>query len=585
MSKSVPPSSPSRRRFLGKVSAATAATIAASTLGWPADAASQHLGAEAAGFDASHSNQRRERAYQIRVAAAQANKLDTPPDLQHPTNGDEELYPAKIASFSKGLPHHTDPLSPNFGEVDLPSFNALLSALKTGRPADFEAIPMGSARPRSDRFGFTDPQSAFAFDLEGCDSHSLVQPPPPTFSSRQQAAEIAENYWMALSRDVNFSDYALHPITQAAAADLTLFGKDYKGAKSATLNTGAVTADTLFRGLTDGDKKGPHISQFMYLPAPFGANYVEQRMRTVVPGINYMTDLASWMDVQLGNMQQSNEFDSVRRYIRNGRDLSQWVHMDVLFQAYFTACLVLVGLNAPFDAGNPYLTSQTQDGFGTFGVPHLKSLMCEVATRALKCVWYQKWAVHRRLRPEVFAERAHRRLTFRGNSYPVHREILEDVSSAARLGGYLSGNYLLPMAFPEGSPLHPSYGAGHATVGGACVTILKAWFDESFVIPRPVTPSADGRSLEPYRGSDELTVGGELNKLASNIALGRNIAGVHWRSDATESLKLGEKIAIRLLRDFQDCYNEDFDGFSLTKFDGITITVGGRPDRAGSSEG
>ncbi len=41
---------------------------------------------------------------------------------------------------------------------------------------------------------------------------------------------------------------------------------------------------------------------------------------------------------------------------------------------------------------------------------------------------------------------------------------------------------LLPMAFPEGSPMHPAYGAGHATVAGACVTILKAFFDTSAVL-------------------------------------------------------------------------------------------------------
>jgi len=33
-----------------------------------------------------------------------------------------------------------------------------------------------------------------------------------------------------------------------------------------------------------------------------------------------------------------------------------------------------------------------------------------------------------------------------------------------------NGSSLLPLAFPEGSPLHPSYGAGHATVAGASVT-------------------------------------------------------------------------------------------------------------------
>ena len=40
----------------------------------------------------------------------------------------------------------------------------------------------------------------------------------------------------------------------------------------------------------------------------------------------------------------------------------------------------------------------------------------------------------------------------------------------------------LPMAFAEGSPMHPAYGAGHATVAGACVTVLKAFFDTSAVL-------------------------------------------------------------------------------------------------------
>jgi len=124
-----------------------------------------------------------------------------------------------------------------------------------------------------------------------------------------------------------------------------------------------------------------------------------------------------------------------------------------------------------------------------------------------------------------------------------------------------------------------AYGAGHATVAGACVTILKAWFAESTRLVdiglTPVQPTDDGLSLVPYGGADagDLTVGGELNKIASNVALGRDTAGVHWRSDATESLKLGEQISIGILREARTCYNEVFDGYSLTKFDGTTITV------------
>jgi membrane-associated phospholipid phosphatase len=212
-------------------------------------------------------------------------------------------------------------------------------------------------------------------------------------------------------------------------------------------------------------------------------------------------------------------------------------------------------------------------GFGTFGGPHIATLLCEVSTRALKTVWNQKWIVHRRFRPEVFAERVDR-TAYHGTNYPVHPELLTSVTTASRLGGYLpAGNAFLSQAFPEGSPTHPAYGAGHATVAGACVTILKAWFNENFVIPNPVTPDSTGQVLVPYTGSENLTVGGELNKIASNIALGRNIAGVHWRSDATESMLMGEAVALSVLKDQRLSYNEQFNGFSLTKFDGTTITV------------
>lgn len=38
------------------------------------------------------------------------------------------------------------------------------------------------------------------------------------------------------------------------------------------------------------------------------------------------------------------------------------------------------------------------------------------------------------------------------------------------------GTYLLPIAYPEGSPTHPAYPAGHACVAGAGATMLKAFF-------------------------------------------------------------------------------------------------------------
>lgn len=135
-------------------------------------------------------------------------------------------------------------------------------------------------------------------------------------------------------------------------------------------------------------------------------------------------------------------------------------------------------------------------------------------------------------------------------------------------------SFLLPQAFPEGSPTHPAYGAGHATVAGACVTVLKAWFDESTPITDPVVPDDAGTTLVPYKGADseQLTVGGELSKVAANVAIGRNMAGVHWRSDYSESVRLGEQVAIGILRELKCTSNERF-SFTLSRFDGTAITI------------
>ena len=202
-----------------------------------------------------------------------------------------------------------------------------------------------------------------------------------------------------------------------------------------------------------------------------------------------MTDLDSWLAIQNGNLPlESDPFDDKPRYIRNGRDLATYVHYDALYEAYLNACFILLGMGAPFDEGNPYDSLAKTFGFGTFGGPHILSLVTEVATRALKAVWFQKWYVHRRLRPEEFGGRVHSHLKGKAR-YPLDDEILGSQAVQKTYDEYHS--YLLPQAFPEGSPTHPAYGSGHATVAGACVTILKAWFDESFIFPNPVVPNEE----------------------------------------------------------------------------------------------
>jgi hypothetical protein len=551
---------PSRRAFLGSIGGLSALTLASDILKVPALSSLRIQEARANEVGPVTGIARANASAAFRHAAEQFNLNDVPiPD--HPCNGDEELYPNKIGNYSKGLPHNA------IGEVDTAAYQSFINALTSGDPADFEDIEIGA--PLALRRKLVNPQAGLAFDLEGTDSHQFVMPPAPAFASAWEAGELVENYWMSLLRDVRFDHYHINPLAQAAADDLKNLS-DYRGPSR--------LPDNLFRDKLPGTRIGPYISQFFWLPAPFGANRVEQHIRSCRPRRDFMTTQTEWLAIQNGfQPTRALEYRRVRRYITTGRDIGEWVHIDVLFQAYFTAFLALVEMGAPVNPGNPYITSATQEGFGTFGGPYFATLVAEPATRSLQGVWYQKWFVHRRLRPEMFAGRVHMMKTGQA-SYPIHpdvldSEVLQRVFFHNKRQNSGQGTYFLPMAFPEGSPLHPAYGAGHATVAGACTTILKALFDGSFEIPNPVVPHpVDPTRLVPFEGP-ELTVEGELNKLASNVATGRNIAGVHWRTDGIESLRLGEAIAISILRDQKGKYNEDFDGFTFRKFDGTVVTV------------
>ena len=72
-----------------------------------------------------------------------------------------------------------------------------------------------------------------------------------------------------------------------------------------------------------------------------------------------------------------------------------------------------------------------------------------------------------------------------------------------------------------------------------------------------------------------LTLGNEIDKLAGNIALGRDAAGVHYRSDSVRGLFVGEQQALGLLRDYSRTYSERFDGFIVRRFNGDQVTTAG----------
>lgn len=534
-------SSFNRRTFLYDIGGLTTVSVAAS-VGLPTVAAS----AMPTNQENEEDSRRDNRAYQIRHKAALEQK--NAPSPGHPTNGDEDLYPNRIGSYSKTLIHNA------LGEVDVNAYLSLIHAMTTGEPSDFAAVSTGGTIKQ------VDPQAAFAFEMEGADSHHLGMSAPPAFRSSEEAGEMTELYWQSLTRDIPFNDYETNSSIAAAVTDLAQFP-----------NFSGISIGSLFRGTTPGDLSGPYLSQFLWRNVPYGAMTITQTYRVPVVGDDHMTSYSSWLSIQNGMPAIiGNTLDASPRYIRNGRDLAEYVHRDFSYQAFLNAALILVSFGGTaLDDANPYKASLNQGGFATFGGPHILDLVAKVANCALKASWYQKWSVHRRLRPEEFAGHLHNH-KISAASYPINAEVLKSQAVAEVFNRF--GTYLLPMAYPEGCPAHPSYPAGHACIAGACVTVLKAFFKESLTIPNPVVASSDGFSLVAFNGP-ALTIGGELNKLAANIAIGRDAAGVHWRSDAIEGLKLGEAVAISILKDFKDCFNEPFTGFSLTKFDGTTMVI------------
>ncbi len=545
--------SPSRRQFLAAAGPLTAATLVADTQPVSAQTGAASPNAVALQATPGSRQARRAEALDIRWQAARDQLDQEFPEPQ--TNGDEEQYPAGIANYSKALPHNA------LGEVDPNAYRQLLQAIRSGSPADFDRIPLGG------KAKLANPQAAFAYALVGADPHALAIEPPPRFADEAFAGEMAECYWLALTREVPFSQYGNEPVTAAAINDLRRFSE-----------FADVGAGTLFRADLPGVQTGPYVSQFLLQPYLLGTTPVEQRYRTTVPGVDHLTAYDSWLAAQNGAPASAQpRFEAQPRYICNGRVLGEWAHRNFSYQSTLIAALILLDYVQQFggevlDEANPYRGSSTQVGFVTFGAPHVLDLVARVANPALKAAWYQKWVVHRRLRPEEFGGRIHHHMTGAAQ-YPIHAKLFDSPALAAVFSQH--GTYLCPQAYPEGCPTHPAYPGGNATFTGAGVTVLKAFFNEAFVIPNPVVPSEDGLSLQPWKG-EPLTVGHELNKLAFNVAFGRNTAGVHFRRDEIRGITLGRASAGSVLRDYNATYNENFRGFSPTPSQPPGARPGGR---------
>lgn len=533
-------------------------------------------------FPKGVSDQHDKDAFTVRFGTA-TNEAFASGSVPHTRNTDldDDKFPNGLGTYTKGLLQD----SPGIVNRDvLDQFLIACGIHKGNGLADFEnpKIKLGNCTKNGRLNG---PLGAFALQLVGKDSRGFgddIVPKAPALDSIEYAIELVEMYWASLLRDVPFTEYETNSTAQAAANELDSFvqAKKYAGKYAGPLDNGHVTPRVLFRGgLTkDGkeyfaeEKKGPYLSQFCLRPTVLGRIPLDQKIKTFVPGKDFMTDLGEWARVQNGLAPRDMVvFDSQYRYMRTGRDTAAYTQADELYQAYLVAFLVASELGLPTNPTNPYSDNpkgptgkiKNQKPFGTFGGPDMSATLGAVARAALNAVWYQKWLVHLRHRPESGGGIV--QLLKDGKLDDATKNKLGNFdivlnSAALNLSRVRNGSYLLSQAFPEGSPTHPAYPTGHGTVAGACITVLKFFLNGEAEFPHPVVPSCDGLRLDAYSGPDCLTVNGELEKLAHNISFGHGIhAGIHWRSDTDYSLLLGEAVAISYLMDQMWTYEEKFE--------------------------
>ncbi len=184
-------------------------------------------------------------------------------------------------------------------------------------------------------------------------------PPAPRFDSEVEAHEKGELYWMAVARDVAFVDYASDPLIAQAVASLNAEFPWFGG-------TVPVTAQNVFRGIYPGEQVGPYVSQFLWkgnsdprkMPGggrnstdgyvAYGSQVIDQRrdgaglpgrgrggrlpdrLRLVAPGPE-RRGLPRERPVRL----------HPRRFIRNLRDGANYVHFDLVINAWYNAAWIL----------------------------------------------------------------------------------------------------------------------------------------------------------------------------------------------------------------------------------------------------
>lgn len=497
---------------------------------------------------------RRNDAYDKRVQAAQdlIQNLTEYPNKDQPTaaryvNGDptNRVYNKYRKALDNSLAHGADPSS----------YDALVSAVESA-DGDYESIPIGGDRR------LICPRAGRRYTADGMDSWLATIPQPPAFDSDRMAAEMNDVYWMSTLRDVPLEELDDFNFTGSSDYQTDLSYIDSNLGSYPWADT-----DEPFRGAGHGTDNGPYLSQFLLHPAQMGSMPSQPLVQTLpLPQDGHgLTNVDSLADGTAGGSAEpfgtdiSGHAGDPTENITNGRHLASLVRDEPSYLHYFRAALQMIGWGVTTTNGMPFIDeyddTERSLAYVNFGGAGVLDLLARAAKNALNAAWYQKWVVHRRQRPESYAANVDRSVG------PVPSEL--DPSSGALNGSSRAQTYndtqfgvdqaLLAQAYSEGSPAHPAYPSGHSAIAGACGTVLKLFFQNDYLDAEieqagdTVRQStSDGDAPEPASGDNDtsLPVHYEINKLIDNVGVARIWAGVHYWSDHTYGVKLGEQVGL-----------------------------------------
>lgn len=521
-------------------------------------------------------------------------------DLREYSIDGKRYYPYM---FSKTCKH-----DPTTGFPEASDIDKLLSCVQESTPNTLSLAADSQSEENTRKF--VSPHAGLSFTLSGGDPKLVGCKPPLVSTEPKNIFEMCEVYQRSLLRDVAFINWNSDPKVASAVAALNAF--------SSTDRTVSyeITPETLLRGESKGlnglnaELVGPYISQMLFAKINYDNFSFDQKYINELDQNNQITH-NGYIHVQNGGENDPIVFGDTT-FVNNLRCNSSIVHNDALFSFSQRAAITLLKNGIGLTPVDDIRTNKTKPypvaNFVSVGPPDLLSTIADTCGKCLYTAFNQKWCMNMKIRPEVLASIID--LVQKGvlnKSFPGLDDLekllngpaaqtLSDVrtkNQSVEPGNLDYDTYNLNCLYPEGSPCHPSYPAGHAVVVGAGITIIKAMMDTTEVDAegtlferkwgdtglKVVIASVNGDTLEQYTNEDVsmMTINGELNKLASNIALGRDSAGVHYRCDGDCGKTVGEEIAINILRDITACYYEtesgSFQGYTLVKFNGTAVKI------------